>query len=231
MLKAKSIMIIEQDESVVAQYLLGSKTWVEPKGLCPLLPRSKDNVRMLSAFMSREFGFGRVLMEADLVRVNCKRQGVDKTYTDTIAAMMEMLKTTKKPLLVDLPFVKYLYIGANNKGFWKSYYMSLQFEDILDCVQVLYPQCEFLFFFDRSQEHARKREGTLNAQQMSRHFGGKTQLIMRDTIMLMHKDISAPMYLVCWKSAKHNHLFSRLMIVGHGTCLLNNATCNNTTKQ
>jgi hypothetical protein len=180
--KAKPIMIIGQDESVFAQYLLGSKTWVGPKGQRPLLPKSEGDGYMLSAFVSREFGFGRKLTEAELVRINCERRGVDKTYTDTVAAM-EILKTTKKPLLVDSPFVKYLYIGANNEGFWNSFHMSLQFEDIVDCVQVLYPEYEFVFFFDHSQGHARKREGALSAQQMSRHFGG-TQPIMRDTIIV-----------------------------------------------
>ena len=180
--KAKPIMIIGQDESVFAQYLLGSKTWVGPKGQRPLLPKSEGDVYMLSAFVSREFGFGRELTEAELVRINCERRGIDKTYTDTVAAM-EILKTNKKPLLVDSPFVKYLYIGANNEGFWNSYHMSLQFEDVVDCIQVLYPEYEIIFFFDHSQGHARKREGALSAQQMSRHFGG-TQPIMRDTIIV-----------------------------------------------
>jgi hypothetical protein len=74
----------------------------------------------LSAFVSREVGFGRTLTEADLVNINGKSRGVDKTYTDTVVAM-ELLKTTKKPLLEDLPLVKYLYMGAHSKGFWNSF--------------------------------------------------------------------------------------------------------------
>ena len=50
----------------------------------------------------------------------------------------------------------------------------------------------------------------------------------RSSSLLLCKDILG---LVCWKSAKHNHSFSRLIIVGHGTCLLENKTCNNTAKQ
>jgi hypothetical protein len=53
---ARSIMIVGQDESVFAQYLLGSKTWVGPKGQHPLLPKSEGNGYMLSAFVSREMG-------------------------------------------------------------------------------------------------------------------------------------------------------------------------------
>ena len=75
---------------------------------------------MLSAFVSREFGFGRQLTEAELVKINYeRRRGINKTYTDTQAAM-EILKTTEKPELKELPFIKYLSIGANNEGFWSS---------------------------------------------------------------------------------------------------------------
>ncbi|KAI2494022.1 hypothetical protein MHU86_20508 [Fragilaria crotonensis] len=51
----RPIMIVGQDESVFAQYLLGSKTWVGPKGQRPLLPKSEGDGFMLSAFVSREF--------------------------------------------------------------------------------------------------------------------------------------------------------------------------------
>ena len=39
--QAKPMMIIGQDESVFAQYLSGSKTWVGPKDQRPLLPKSE----------------------------------------------------------------------------------------------------------------------------------------------------------------------------------------------
>ena len=35
----RPIMIVGQDESVFAQYLLGAKTWVGPKSQRPLLPK------------------------------------------------------------------------------------------------------------------------------------------------------------------------------------------------
>lgn len=61
--------------------------------------------------------------------------------------------------------------------------MSLQFEDVVDCLLVLYPEFEFVFLFDHSQGHARKRNGALNALHMSKHFGG-SQPLMRDTTIL-----------------------------------------------
>ena len=57
--RTRPLMIIGQDESVFAQYLLGSKTWVGPKGQRPLLPKSEGDGYMLSAFVAREFGFGK----------------------------------------------------------------------------------------------------------------------------------------------------------------------------
>ena len=82
---------------------------------------------------------------------------------------MEILKTAQKPELTESPFVKYLYIGANNEGFWNLYHTSLQFEEVVDCLLVLYPEFEIVFFFDHSQGHARKRNGALNALQMPRN--------------------------------------------------------------
>ena len=46
----RPIMIVGQDESVFAQYLLGIKTWVGPKGQRLLLPKSEGDGYMLSAF-------------------------------------------------------------------------------------------------------------------------------------------------------------------------------------
>ena len=185
---ARPIMIIGQDESVFAQYLLGSKTWVGPKGQRPLLPKSEGDGYMLSAFVSREFGFGRPLTTEELTTINATRLG--RQYLDTHAAS-EVTKTFDKPPLTDSPFVKYLFIGANNEGYWNSYHMALQFEDVVDCLKVLYPQYEFVFLFDHSQGHARKRNGALDAKQMSKYFGG-AQLPMRETTILASEGFLGP---------------------------------------
>ncbi|KAI2511392.1 hypothetical protein MHU86_3003 [Fragilaria crotonensis] len=186
---AKPIMIIGQDESVFAQYLLGSRTWVGPKGQRPLLPKSEGDGYMLSAFVSREIGFGRTLTDDELVRINSERR-IGKTYTDTQAAT-EILKTLNKPLLTESPFVKYLFIGANNEGYWNSFHMSLQFEDVVDCLMVLYPEFKFIFLFDHSQGHARKRNGALNAFHMSKNYGG-AQMVMRDSTILKEDGFLGP---------------------------------------
>ena len=98
---------------------------------------------------------------------------------------MEILKSTQKPLLTESPFVKYLYIGANDEGYWNSYHMSLPFEDVVDCLRILYPDFDFVFLFDHSQGHGRKHDGGLNhaSMFMSRAFGG-AQPMMRGTTIL-----------------------------------------------
>ncbi|KAI2502373.1 hypothetical protein MHU86_12105 [Fragilaria crotonensis] len=148
--KTRPMMIVGQDESVFAQYLLGAKTWVGPKGQRPLLPKSEGDGYMLSAFVSREFGFGRLLTEDELARINLERRTNGATYTDTHAEM-EVLGSINKLPFTESPFVKYLFIGANNEGYWNSFFMSLQLEDVVDCLQVLYPEYELVFLFDHSQ--------------------------------------------------------------------------------
>ncbi|KAI2509106.1 hypothetical protein MHU86_5354 [Fragilaria crotonensis] len=84
---ATPLMIIGQDESVFAQYLLGSRTWIGPSGQRPLLPKSEGDGYMLSAFVSRVFGFGRVMTKEELDQVNATRRAVGRnTYIDEQAA-------------------------------------------------------------------------------------------------------------------------------------------------
>jgi hypothetical protein len=188
--RSRPIMIVGQDESVFAQYLLGAKTWIGPKGQRPLLPKSEGDGYMLSAFVSREFGFGRLLTSDELAKINSARRSSTATYTDKHAAM-EILGTINKPVLTESPFVKYLFIGINNEGYWNSYHMSLQFEDVVDCLQILYPNFDLVFMFDHSQGHARQREHALSAQQMSKSYGG-AQPRMRDTTIMKDEGFLGP---------------------------------------
>ena len=69
--------------------------------------------------------------------------------------------------------------------------MSLQFEDVVDCLQVLYPDYDFVFMFDHSQGHAWKQHGALTAQNMSKNYGG-AQAMMRDTIVTAEDGFLGP---------------------------------------
>ena len=54
----KPLMIFGQDESVYSQFLLGNRQWVGPEGQRTLLPKTDGLSLMISAFQSRETGFG-----------------------------------------------------------------------------------------------------------------------------------------------------------------------------
>ncbi|KAG7357055.1 hypothetical protein IV203_001743 [Nitzschia inconspicua] len=135
--------------------------------------RQQDGV-MLSAFQSRLTGFGREMSTDELQKVN--EQRLNKTYWDGEAAL-EVLKSTSKPPLTASPFVRKLLIGINKEGYWNSNHMAVQFEDVVDCLKVLYPNHEFVFLFDHSQGHSRKRKGALDVNSMNVSFGGQTQLL------------------------------------------------------
>jgi hypothetical protein len=61
--------------------------------------------------------------------------------------------------------------------------MSLQLEDVVDCIQVLYPSFNFVFLFDHLQGHACKRDGALSVINMQKNFGESKQQ-MRDAVIL-----------------------------------------------
>jgi hypothetical protein len=59
--------------------------------------------------------------------------------------------------------------------------MSVQFEDCVDCLKVIYPHFDFVFLFDHSQGHAKKLTGGLvDAYCMNKGYGG-VQPIMRES--------------------------------------------------
>jgi hypothetical protein len=131
---------------------------------------------LVLAFQSREFGFGMNLSKRELKIVNGHRRG--KKYADSSAAL-EIFKCNDKKGLSESPFVRYLEIGVNNKGWWDYNQMVLQLEDCVDCLKTLYPAIDFVFLFDHSSGHAKKRIGGLDASAMNKSFGGaKSRLRM-----------------------------------------------------
>ena len=77
-------------------------------------PKDDGHGVMVSAFQSREFGFGLDVTEADLKEVNRRRQGV--RYRDTQAAL-DTRKSEYKPPLTTSPFDKEFEYGQNADGF------------------------------------------------------------------------------------------------------------------
>ncbi len=104
----------------VCTILVGAKkTRIGPEGQRSQLPKSEGDGYKLSAFVSREFGFGSLLTNDELAKINSERRASTATYTNTHAAM-EILGTINKPVLTESPFVKYLFIGINIEGYWNS---------------------------------------------------------------------------------------------------------------
>ncbi|KAI2490938.1 hypothetical protein MHU86_23626 [Fragilaria crotonensis] len=167
---SRPIEIYGQDESVFSQFLFPSKSWVGPNQERGLFPKSLGEGLMVSAFVSRDTGFGMPMTDEDLTIVNALRRGTH--YIDQTAAL-EVNKHTRKQPLTESPFVRHLLIGASKGGYWNSYHMAIQLEDVVDCLKIFRPQFDFVFMFDHSQGHARKKDGALDADSMSRSFGGK----------------------------------------------------------
>ena len=63
--------------------------------------------------------------------------------------------------------------------------MSIQFEDCVDCLKVVYPHFDFSFLFDHSQGHAKTLSNGLDAYSMNKGYGG-VQPQMRESMIKDH---------------------------------------------
>ena len=175
------LVILGQDESIFNQYMMKPKNWIDTiSGKRPLLPKSQGATLMVSAFQCREFGFGLDLTEDMLSKINERRLGTK--YCDTLAAI-EVNQTSDKQRLTESPFVRYIDVGENREGYWDYNLMVLQLEDVVDCLQVIRPDFDYLFLFDHSSGHAKKRIGGLDANKMKVNHGG-IQPVMQDSTMV-----------------------------------------------
>jgi energy-converting hydrogenase Eha subunit F len=95
---------------------------------------------MISAFVSREFGFGFELTTKQLQEVNAKQ--VRAKYKDETAAKKKHGTELKQPLTTS-PFYLEFEDGASFEGYWTYDAMVLQLEDYANVVKTLYPQYDF----------------------------------------------------------------------------------------
>ena len=123
---------------------------------------------------SREFGWGMTLTEEQLKEINVKRAR-DVGYCDEVASK-DVMGTTKKADLTESPFIRKLEYGSNKEGYWTGNHMIVQFEDCIDCLKVVYgEEYDFVFLFDHSSGHAKKRLNGLDSSRMNKTHGGIKQ--------------------------------------------------------
>jgi hypothetical protein len=67
--------------------------------------------------------------------------------------------------------------GASNEGYLCYEQMILQLEDCLDVLKTLHPQYDFLFLFDCSCGHDKQQPNGLNAENMSKNYGGQQSVL------------------------------------------------------
>jgi hypothetical protein len=132
---------------------------------------------MISASQSREFGFGMPLTAEQIRIVNEVRKG--QKYCDGEAAAKYLGSSLKKDFTCS-PFVLEFEYGAGNEGYWNYERMVVQLENCADIMNVMYPQYGYLFLFDHSCGHDKQQPNGLNAENMSKLYGGK-QCYLHDT--------------------------------------------------
>ena len=184
----KPLIIWGQDECAFQQHRYSVKQWVGPDGTRAILPKSDGYLMMVSAFQSREIGFGWKLTDQELHMVNTKRD--IEEYVDKEAALEVTGKATKDRL-TSTPFLRVFDPGQNQDGYWTYNHMAVQTEDCMDCLKVLLPGFDHLLLFDYSSGHNKKRVNGLDANSMSKYYGGN-QSTLRDAPIYQEEGILGP---------------------------------------
>ena len=111
-----------------------------PGGDTQLLPKSDGYSRMVSGFVSQEFGVGFHLTQAELDEVNQRRKSDEwGSYLSINEANLVYGTVKKKKLHDKLTLIQFFESGVNLEGFWNYDQMSLQVEDVFDVLSVKYP--------------------------------------------------------------------------------------------
>jgi len=184
----KAIIVFGQDEAIYNQNTTNTMQWVGPGGERPLLPKNNGMGKMISAFQSRDTGWGIKISRQQLIEINKQREG--NHYFDRDAAT-DIHDTTEKRALTESPFVRTFEFGGSN-GYWTGSHTIIQTEDCIDCLKVLFGEkYETVFLFDHSSGHAKKRLNGLDAKKMTKGWGGKP---MRPTLIEQMDGFVGPFY-------------------------------------
>ena len=125
---SRPVIIFGQDEFVFSQLSFNGMQWVGPSGKRSILPKNDGMGVMVSAFQSREFGWGMEITNQQMVRINQRRFQQD--YFDKVAAN-DVHGGKKKAALTTSPVIRLFEFGGRN-GYWTGNHMILQTEDCID---------------------------------------------------------------------------------------------------
>ena len=163
----KPVIIFGQDEAIFNAFLSRTYQWVDPNGRRSIMPKTAGAGIMISAFQSRELGWGIPITEAQLQQINTARR--NQEYFDTAAAIAVNGDAKKQPLTSSPGIVKFAY--GNKNGYWTGNHMILHTEDVIDCLKVMHgDEYDYVFLFDSSSGHAKKRVDGLDAKAMNKNW-------------------------------------------------------------
>jgi hypothetical protein len=122
---------------------------------------------MVSAFFDEHKGFGLPLTDEEIDKINEGRYG----------------KPGKVPISYgDSPGLVFFQYGKNKDGYWDGEKFERQCEDVIDCLEILYPDMQILLEVDHSSGHLKEQSNGLEVNKMGVKWGGIT-LAKRDTVI------------------------------------------------
>jgi hypothetical protein len=181
-LEERPLLSFGHDECIFRQFIFTGRSWRGASGEQAIIPKHEGYELMVSAFQSRELGFGFELTAEQLNVVNSFCQSIRPHYLETESALKAQSKTEKSNM-VESPFIKYFKYGygEGKEGYWTYNHMALQFEDCVDVIQALFPGYDSVWTFGHSCGHNRGCPDGLVVGNMQTLWGGK-QSHIRDSI-------------------------------------------------
>ncbi|CAN0481531.1 unnamed protein product, partial [Hapterophycus canaliculatus] len=100
---------------------------------------------------------------------------------DELVRVNAFRSTQGREPLKDTPGIRCLDYGKHKEGYWNYDMFAEQCADIMDCFEVLYPDCQLVMEVDHSSAHAKYREDGLHVANMNVKWGGTKGGKMRKT--------------------------------------------------
>ena len=157
---------IGQDEAVFKQYALPSKCWTV-NGKIKLRPKSEGQGVMVSAVVDEWRGFGLQITSEETDLVNRIRE---ERSLQSRSAPRAKLIAGESPGLIFFQYGN----GRGKEGYWDGIKFQEQCTDMLDVIEILYPNTQILLKVDHSSGHLKEQSDGLMVNAMGLRWGGKT---------------------------------------------------------